>query len=93
MRTSSRRAPAQVRQVVQTQPCGNFAQPVAAGCEEPAQQPTALELIEPGVPPVRAAAQTLENSCHLGRDHGLSQGEEFTFTIALGDLCDFTIGL
>ncbi len=58
--TSSRRACAQVRQVMQAQTARHFAQPFSSGREKSAQQSATAEFLQPGPPALRAAAQPLE---------------------------------
>ena len=71
-----RGATAQICQVVHAHARGDFAQPAAAGCEEPAQEPALLQFLEPRVPAFRAAADPVEDARELGRDHGLAVAEK-----------------
>ena len=54
---SARRTAIQIRQVVHAKHCGDFSQPCAGGREEAAEQAAGLELFEPGLPAVGAAAR------------------------------------
>jgi len=60
--TSSRRACAQVRQVMHTQAARNFGQPFSAGREEAARRSPLAQLRQPGPPALRAAAQPIKDS-------------------------------
>ena len=57
----SRRASAQVRQVMHAQAGRHFPQSLAAGREESAQQPALAQLLQPRPPALRAAAQPIED--------------------------------
>jgi hypothetical protein len=55
---------------------GDFAQAMPTRREESAEQAAALELLEPALPALGARAESLEDSRHLGWDHGLAVAEE-----------------
>src|SRR5271157_1859491 len=73
---SSRRAAAQVRQVVHAQTLGNFPQPGSAGGEETAQQPARGQLPQPRLPVLGVAAQPLEDPGQLTGDRGFARAEQ-----------------
>jgi hypothetical protein len=72
----SRRAAAQVCEVMHSQVCGDFAQALSIGGKESAEQAASLEFLEPGLPGFRACAETFEDPSQLGRDHGFAIAEE-----------------
>jgi hypothetical protein len=69
--SSSRTAP-QVDQATHTEASGDFAQLLAAGREETAQQPIPAKLLDLNLPALGATAQPLENPGQLRRDRRLS---------------------
>src|SRR5208283_5929958 len=73
---SSRRAAAQVRQVVHAQTPGDFPQPGSAGGEETAQQPARGQLLQPTLPVFGVAPQPLEDPRQLTGDHGFALAEQ-----------------
>src|SRR5208337_1961412 len=73
---SSRRAAAQVRQVVHAQTLGDFPQPGPAGGEEAGQQPARGQLLQPRLPVFGVAPQPLENPGQLAGDHGFALAEQ-----------------
>src|SRR5208337_565493 len=73
---SSRRAAAQVRQVVHAQPLGDFPQPGSAGGEETAQQPACGQLLQPRLPVLGVTSQPLEDPGQLTGDHGFALAEQ-----------------
>src|SRR5271157_2244741 len=72
---SSRRAAAQVRQVVDAQTLGDFPQPGSAGGEESAQQPARGQLLQPTLPVLGVAPQPLEDPGQLTGDRGFAFAE------------------
>src|SRR5208337_2771743 len=73
---SSRRAAAQVRQVVHAQTLGDFPQPGSAGGEETARQPARGQLLQPRLPVLGVASQPLEAPGQLTGDHGFALAEQ-----------------
>ncbi len=73
---SSRRAAAQVRQVVHAQTLGDFPQPGTAGGEETAQQPACGQLPQPRLPVLGVTPQPLEHPGQLTGDHGFALAEQ-----------------
>src|SRR5208337_4867578 len=65
---SSRRAAAQVRQVVHAQTLGDFPQPGTAGSKETAQQPACGQLLQPRLPVLGVGPQPLEDPGQLTGD-------------------------
>ena len=59
---------------MQTQPCGHFSQPIAAGCEDPAQLSAVLSFSSRACQ--RSALLPRRGEDSLGRDHGLAFSEE-----------------
>ncbi len=55
---------------------GDLAQPLSTGCEEPAQQSPAFELLQPRLPAFHARSQPGENSRQFGRNRALSFAEQ-----------------
>ena len=72
----SRRATAEVCEVMHSQVCGDFSQALSAGGEESAEQSAGLQFLEPGLPALGAGAETFEDPSQLGRDRGLAVAEE-----------------
>src|SRR5208283_4242156 len=73
---SSRRAAAQVRQVVHAQTLGDFPQPGSAGGKETAQQPARGQLLQPRLPVLGVSPQPLEDTGQLTGDHGFALAEQ-----------------
>ena len=72
----SRRAAAEICQVVHAEVRGDFAQARPAGGEESAEEAALAEFLEPGVPAFHGAAEAFEDSRDLGRDRGFAVPEE-----------------
>jgi hypothetical protein len=63
---STRRASVEVCEVVAQHACGNLSE-ARAGCgEESAEQATAFQRLEPGLPALSAADDAIEDFCRLG---------------------------
>jgi hypothetical protein len=75
-RALSRRAAAQVSQVMHAQPGSDLAQACASRGEESAKEAAAAELLEPSTPALHAAAESFEDSRYLGRHRGLAVAEK-----------------
>jgi len=73
---SSRRAAAQVRQVVHAQTFGDLPQPGSAGGEEAAQQPASGQLLQSRLPVLGGAPEPLEDPGELSGDHGFARAEQ-----------------
>src|SRR5271157_2659862 len=73
---SSRRAAAQVHQVVHAQTLGDCPQPGSAGGEETAQQPARGQLLQPTLPVLGVTPQPLEDASQLTADHGFVRAEQ-----------------
>jgi hypothetical protein len=69
---SSNRTTPQVDQATHTEAFADFAQLLAAGREESAQQPIPAKLLDLKLPALGATAQPLENPGQLRRDRRLS---------------------
>src|ERR1700677_556453 len=73
---SSNRTTPQVDQATHTEAFADFAQLLAAGREESAQQPIPAQLLDLNLPTLGATAQPLENPGQLRRDRRLSFAEK-----------------
>src|SRR5580693_2372239 len=73
---SSNRTTPQVDQATHTEAFADFAQLLAAGREESAQQPIPAQLLDLNLPALGATAQPLENPGQLRRDRRLSFAEK-----------------
>ena len=78
---SSGRTIRQVDHVPDAQALADLAQPRASGCEESAEQPVALELLEPSLPGLSTTTQPLKDPGQLRRNRGLSLAKEATRVI------------
>jgi hypothetical protein len=67
----ARRASSQICQVVHVQVRGDFSQALAAGGEESAQEAALAEFLQARLPAFHTAAQPIQDSGQLIRDHGL----------------------
>jgi hypothetical protein len=59
-----------------SQAARDFAQPLAGGREELAQQPASAQFLQPGTPALGTAADPLENTGQLARDRCLARSEQ-----------------
>ncbi len=62
--------------MMHAQACGDRAQALATGGEEPPQQPPALQLLQPAPPALGTAPQPFEDPVELGRDRSLAVAEK-----------------
>ena len=65
LRPLGRRAAAEVGRPAQSKALCNFGQPLSAGCEEPAEEASLAQSLQPSLPGLGAGAQPLEDLGHF----------------------------